>query len=675
MSDILRDYFLNLPQLSMKQLGELRQRYVSLLNTNWPLLDTRPNSVAGDLIVTPTSVMTAVAENAMFMIMSDMDLGNTAAGITYNPAFVQSLMANLGVLPLSATVSTGVIALTFNANKNYVIDANTQFTTNSSVFQFNASAGSPVVIYASDASNPSSASNKWVLTNIGNGQFVVYLPVTGPAGAVVSDGTSFITTLTQPNLVSAASAGDFDAGSASETIQQMAVRAQSVFAAANLNTRSGIISFLTQRWPNLLNNYAILTGDPEMTRAGTTPLGVTDGAADVFVKSLQQYASGSSVVTLTYDATQGGWIGAITAPTPIAFFDLSKGIFQTNNFLNNQGKNVIYSSSVHPTADDTSIAFSKYERLGIFIQDTNPTNFQAGWVSAISETRGTGASLSVTGEYASSHFNNDPRRDVTLRCLSATTLRQLMPTTLNPAAYIDVEALQCNVIDNTTGENDLIYFVPNATSNPTGGVLDKTTLGYARMLRGLDLDISTPSQTFNSVDYIGSTFNFTFQGRTANFSVNYLYEPALISVDSTIQDPNNRPIGVDVVTRSYLPCLISQFNISYRIGFGNVFDEAGARQDIFNYLSALSYPDSYDDAQIGQILLNRGAGGLIGITKRGVYMPSLASQFVDKLNNMTPVPRFVTTTLQPPINDLGVSGRNTTFILSAGTIQFNSTVS
>jgi hypothetical protein len=661
MSDLLRDYFLNIQQLSTDQIAELRQRMVSILSSNWPVLDTRPNSVAGDLVVTPAAVMQAVAENALFMLMSDMDLSNTANGTTYNPDFVKAFMANLGVLPLSATASTGMVALTFNANKNYVIDVNTQFVYNSNVFQLNESAGNPVVIYAADASNPVAASNNWVLSKVADSTFVVYLPVTGPAGAVVPDGSQFSTSMTQPELVSAVAAGDFDAGSQDETIQQMAQRAQSVFAAANLNTRSGIISFLKQRWPNLLNCYAVLTGDTEMLRGGTTPLGLSDGSVDVLVRSSGQLSASSAVVTLTYDATQGGWTGGLALPATVAFFDLSRGIFQTSTLLNNQSKNRVFSASTHPIADDISIAFSKYEKLGVFIVDTAPANFQPGSVSAITETSGSGARLSVAGEYAGYVFSSNPSRNITLRVLA-------------PLVRNGLNALQCIATDNGTGESGVVYFIPNADVNPSGGMIDKTTASYSQLFNGLDLSIATPGQNFNVQDYIGSTFNFAFQGRTASFTVNYLYEPALIPVDSTIQDPDNRPINIDIVTRSFIPCYVSRFDVSYRIGYGASFDEAGARQDIYDYLTQLSYPDMYDDAQVGQILLKHGASGMTGLNKRSTFFPSLATVFVDTDGNQTSIARLTSTSLLPPSNDLGISVKNSMFILTPGIITFTSTV-
>lgn len=662
MSDLLRNYYPDLSQVSLQQVQEIRQRLANILSANWPDLDTSPNSVAGDLILTPKAVLDAVSETAIYRLLSDLDLSRVANGNVNNPDFVQAFLANLGITPLNAVPASGVVALTFNVNKSYVLDANTRFTINGNVFQFNTSAGNPVVVYAADASNPVSLSNKWILIRTSDNTFVVYLPVTGPAGVSVPEASVFQTTLTNPELVSVTAAGDFDSGSTTETLADMAKRAQATFVAANLNTRSGALSFIKNRWPSMVAVSVILTGDPEMVRAGSSPLGVADGAMDILVKSLAQYASGSMTVELTYDSTRGGWVGGIRAPSPIAFYDLNLGVFQTSNFMNMRGRNFVYATSIHPTEDSPAIAFSKYEALGIFIEDTSPANVSTASVSDITNTGGTSAVMSVSGEYTSWYFNTNVSRAVSIFVISATTLYG------NPA-------LQCNVVDTLTGESGIVNFVPNSTTNPTGGVIDKTSYAYQKMLNGLDLSISVPTNNFNVGDFIGSVFNFGFKGRTANFNVNYLYDPALLQVDSVLQDADNKPLGVDLVVKSFMPCFIDQFVVNYRIGFGDTFDSTTAQQNIFDYLANLSSPDVYDDSAIGQIIINAGAKSLISVSKHGIFFPSLASTYVDKNGNATATDRFFTATLLPPTNQDGLSGRTLTYVTSQNTIQFNATVS
>lgn len=657
----LVDYLQNLEGLSAAQVQVVRQRLVSVLSSSWPDLDTSPNSVAGDLIVTPDAVLIATAEAAMSMLMSDMDLSNVAAGVVYNPTFVQAYLNNIGVTALANVAATGVIALTFSENQNYVIDSNSKFLFGSSVFQINAGAGNPVVVYAVNASNPGISANPWILTKTDAGKYVVYLPVTGPAGASVSDGASAGYTLTIPQLQGVVAAGDFDAGAAAESLAQMAARAQQTFAAANLNTRSGAVSFLKQRWPQLISSYVALTGDPEMKRSGTNPLGISDGAMDIRVKSMVQFASGNSVVPLTYDATAGGWVGRLNLPVTPAFYSLTAGVFQTSNFMNSRSLNTVYAQSEHPAVDDASVSLSKYEKLGIFIVDTNPQGFTQSSVSNVVESAGTGAQLAVSGEYASDYFNASSARAITMRLSTQTT-------------WEGVPALSAIVRDNLSGDSGTVYFVATSSVNPTGGKIVKGTVDYNRLLRGLDLQIATASGGFNAGDFIGSNFSFGFSGRSASFNVNYVYDPALIQIDSTLQDPDNRPVGVDVIVRSFMPCHISQFTVNYRIGFGQTFDADTAASKIYAYLNSIGTPDVYEESRIGQIVMTAGASGLISVSKAGVFHPSLANKYVDQHGVISNIPKFATSTLVPPANNVGLSSNSVTYIISQNTIAFNATV-
>jgi hypothetical protein len=112
MSQLLRDYLPDITQLSIAQVLAIRKRFVDDLAANWPQLDTRPNSVAGDLGVTPVATLVAKAEAAVAMIQSDLNLGNVANGNIYNPAFVTAFLANFGVTQARGVMATGVVART-----------------------------------------------------------------------------------------------------------------------------------------------------------------------------------------------------------------------------------------------------------------------------------------------------------------------------------------------------------------------------------------------------------------------------------------------------------------------------------------------------------------------------------------------------------------------------------
>jgi hypothetical protein len=334
---------------------------------------------------------------------------------------------------------------------------------------------------------------------------------------------------------------------------------------------------------------------------------------------------------------QGGWVGALSFPAPPAFYSNVTGIFQTSSFQNMRSATKLYSKSVHPTTDSLAVAFSKWESFGVFITDQTPANFQTASNSTVTAQGANGNTLSVSGEYCSYIFSATTGRDVQIRIGGV-------------VAYNGISAVQATVLDTTTGDTGKIYFIPNAATSPTGCVVDQTSADYIRLLNGLNLSLST-TQTFDLSNFTGGLYSFSFVGRTAYFSVNYMYDPALTQVDSVLQNADNKPIGVDVVTRSFMPCYISKFNVNYRIGFGSTFNATEAQQNIYNYLSSLSGPEVYEEAQIGQILIAAGASGLIGVEKNATFFPSLASVYVDADGNQTAVPRYPSNTLQIPANN------------------------
>ena len=75
----------------------VRQRLQKYLQDWWPELDTRPNSVFGDLYLTPMAVTVAALEIAYRRRDADLNLANVANGIVFNPVFVDGFLRNFGV--------------------------------------------------------------------------------------------------------------------------------------------------------------------------------------------------------------------------------------------------------------------------------------------------------------------------------------------------------------------------------------------------------------------------------------------------------------------------------------------------------------------------------------------------------------------------------------------------
>lgn len=652
----LTDFIPSPAELSADAVVAARQRFEAYLTQFWAELDTRPNSVFGDITLTPFAVLATAVEVAMERFRSDLDLTNVAQGVMWDEDFVRAYLANFGVLSRDVVPANGTIKLTFNVDQDYIIDADTTFTFAAQVFKLNPEEGSPVTLYSTGT-----AGGRRVLTKTADDTYEVYLPVYGPPGSVVSDGDQATSTLTNTELTGVVASGNFDSGLPPETTPQLAVKAQKTFASANLTSRSGIISFMALRFPQILNATATITGDTEMIRAGRNPLGLLEGAIDVFVRSRTTFLTGEATLPLTYDLDAQAWVGQLRLPVIPAFMAIKSGIFQVNSFLNERGVNKVFSRSTHPYADNLGITYSRYEMLGIRIVDTAPSDFLPSFVSDVQSANTDGSSLVVQGEYASDVFNARPDRSVTIRFDSATT-------------YQGLPAIQANVRDKTSGDVGTIYFVPNDVNSPTVGVIVKGTLDYKRMLNGLDLRFNPQNGIFDPASVIGTTFDFSFKGRSANFTVSYLYDPAIVQVDSVLQDPDNKPVNVSVLTRSPIVCYISGFTVNYRVPFGSRVDQAAARQSIANYINDIMFPDVYEEGVVGTILSTLG-GVLQGTVKRATFYPSLAGVYRDANGVETNIPKVLSTTLVPPINDKGYGTRNIVYLLDPDNITFNVTVS
>ena len=307
MSLLLTEYLPDPADLDADAVVETRKRLQAYLQQFWPELDTRPNSVFGDVYLTPMATLMTAAEVAVQRFKSDLDLANVAAGVVYDPDFVTAFLKNFGISTETAINASGTVRLVFNVDQEYVIESSTTFTFGSSVFFINPEEGNP--IYIKPTTEPNA---KRVLTKTGVDQYEVYLPVTGTPGAQVNDGDSCTISVPIDTLVSINAVGKVDPGKPDETIITLAAKAQRQFAAASLSSRSGIVSFCSARWPGLLAMSASVTGDSEMLRSGQNPLGIFEGAVDVFVKSSDTFTDGEAIVPLTYDIERQAWVGRLT---------------------------------------------------------------------------------------------------------------------------------------------------------------------------------------------------------------------------------------------------------------------------------------------------------------------------------------------------------------------------
>lgn len=83
-TDFISTYFPDLNSIDVDVVSAARSRIDTHLRAEFPDLDTRVNSVFGDLVITPYAYMLAAFEESMGRFMSDLDLENVSNGVIYN---------------------------------------------------------------------------------------------------------------------------------------------------------------------------------------------------------------------------------------------------------------------------------------------------------------------------------------------------------------------------------------------------------------------------------------------------------------------------------------------------------------------------------------------------------------------------------------------------------------
>ncbi len=280
----LLSYFPAFADIPEADILTMRQRIEALLHQAWPDIETRPNSVMGDLALTPLSHLIAAAETAVDRVLSDLQLGNVEQGIIYNCAFVQEYLKNFAIYEQATLQSSGVIRLTFTTDQDYIIDRRARYQFGADAFNLRlphdgalliARVGAPLV----------PGTNTRNLVELTAGVFVADVPVTGTMTVQVAAGAGGATDFPIPELSAITAMADFDFGLPPATLSELARRTRETFYSATPNTPGGAARFLKKEFPELVGISPVVTGDAEMMRDTINPFGLGDGRMDIYVRS------------------------------------------------------------------------------------------------------------------------------------------------------------------------------------------------------------------------------------------------------------------------------------------------------------------------------------------------------------------------------------------------------
>lgn len=374
-TDFVATYFPDLSSIDIDVVTSARSRIETHLRAEFPDLDTRVNSVFGDLVVTPYAYMLAAFEESMGRFMSDLDLENVANGVIYNCEFVRKYLNNFAVADRNNLRSSGVVRLTFCEDKDYIIDRRTRYQFGSTAeFTLRLPYAGHFIVKASDAALPV-GQNTRRLVQVDTERWACDIGVQGTMeGTAVLKGDDGTTDLAVVDLESIIASVDFEFGYPEDSLPKLAEKTRETFYSATLSTRNGCKNFLAKEFPELAAISAVVSGDSEQLRSVATPLGIPTGRADIYVKSKQYATVDSQLFTLEYDSVNSRYVGQLSfLNPPCEILSINSAVSPTTDLGFGTSDIVILSRSTDfSKAPYLTSSYSTYEEFFIYIDAPTP---------------------------------------------------------------------------------------------------------------------------------------------------------------------------------------------------------------------------------------------------------------------------------------------------------------
>ncbi len=392
--DFINTYFPDVADVTQEQLLSARQRLDTILKQKYPNLDTRPNSVFGDLGLAPYAYLVACHEIAMDRFMSDLDLEQVANGIVYNCDFVRKYIQNFATVDQTTLKSSGVIRLVFCADDSYTIDRRARFifdTENEFTLRL-PNPGSLDVLPV--GSMPSPYTNEYALKQISETEYAIDIGVVGTMVSQVSSGDVGTTDYSVADLTSILAVTNFEFGLPAESLATLAAKTREAFYSATLTTRAVANNYLAREFPDLAATSPILPGDTAAVRAAINPLGVANGKMDICVQSKNFGTTVSQTLQLTYSASGAsgpayyGKLDLIEVPQVIDSIQYSGDTTIDLGIKGPTGKiNILSKSTDSSKAPLLTSSYSTYEDYWIRIVAPSASGFDFNPINDISGTQ------------------------------------------------------------------------------------------------------------------------------------------------------------------------------------------------------------------------------------------------------------------------------------------------
>ena len=370
MSDFITTYMPSTAEMDPATVRDTRNRLEKFVRIAFPDLDLNPNTVLGDLIITPQAYTLAAIETGMDRFMSDLNLGNVADNIIFNCDFVEKYLGNFAAYKTEYLQGSGVVRLVFNDNKEYVLDRHVKFSFNDAVFSIYLPYPGRFVIYPTGASARDNE-NGTTLRDTGSGTYFADIPVVGNSGVAVvpagSQGLISINTLSE--LVSIVALTDFDSGEATFSLPQLAQRTRSTIYAASMNTRNSAARYVEVLCPFTEGVSAIKNGDRELLRDYRNSTGMASGYVDLYVRSKSYDFTEEQVVKLYYNSSKDSFEGSFPYTGQIYHYE---SVTNTGEPEVEDLPHVLISSNY--VGMGALAAYTPYEKLRLVVKNSKLSN-------------------------------------------------------------------------------------------------------------------------------------------------------------------------------------------------------------------------------------------------------------------------------------------------------------
>ena len=366
--DFIAQYMPSTADLTEDDVLDARTRLQQYSNESFPDIESSPGSVLGDLVVTPQAYIITALEKGVSNLLSDLILSNAANNQVFNCDFVQQYLKNFGVDDSISRAASGVVRVTFDENKNYVINRGTQFKFDSYIFTVYLPNSGDFTCFSTGTVVPAGV-NGTVLKDTGSGTWFCDIPVLGYSGEEeVSAGTSGSISHYIPELLNINALVQFQSGVNTHTIQDLAKKTQTTMFSASLNTRNGAIQYINSICPFIQSVYAIKNGDRELIRSYHNPFGVDSGCMDVYARSNSYEFTETQQVKLILDE-DGEWFEGLWEYTgqPYHIESVTHPSVQYDN-LDYQLKSIVDPSY------GASAAYSQKEKFSLSVKNVLDSN-------------------------------------------------------------------------------------------------------------------------------------------------------------------------------------------------------------------------------------------------------------------------------------------------------------